>query len=549
MSRAPALAACVAVVGALGVGEARAYDFEVRARTFGQGYQLPTLHLLGGELWLARRRFTESLSFTVWDLGDLRRDRRRAQPGRPDDGPVIWLSAHLRLDHDYGDWTMGAIDVDGRAIDAIDQVPELAASSLGLELLYGELAIDGLWHRVDLRLGRQLHLDDVDPWSMDGISARIRTPWPVTIEALAGLRVRDGSPLGASAVELDGTTGADCREYVEGPSPGAGTWQIIDRSRVPGDDRLGSDLAYCPQRTALMPMAGVAVEATGAGARARLAYRRTQSRTPGLIGDVDRLDHPDRGLYPDELGQAPAWGVNEELISVGVDGRWRPGGARGVTVAPWARARYSLIDAAVADAGAGVRLERGPHAVEPEVGYARPLLDADSIWSVFVTGASTDLRLGYQLAPRRGRLRARATAWARRYALPDPGAETAPAATSPWVGGGRVRAELAVTPRLRAELDLLGDDGYGGRRLGATATGRWQARRDLALTGRLGGLHVVTDQRASTGGASGVGQLGARWAIDGGLALDAATELSASPRAAAQLRVVVQLEIALEDDR
>jgi hypothetical protein len=541
---APCLVAAALVAAA---GDARAYDYVIRARTTGQAYQLPVLHLLGGELWLARRRFSEDLSFTVFDLGDYRRQRLRARPGRPDDGPVVWLSAHLRLDHDFGAWTMGAVDVDGRALDALDAIPELATSSLGLELLYGELAIDNLWHRVDLRLGRQLHLDDVDPWAMDGLSARVRTPWPVIIEAMAGLRVRDGSPLGAAAVEPDGTTGADCREYVEGPTPGSGRWQIIDRSRVPGDAPLGSDLAYCPQRDALMPMVGAALETTPVGGvRARLAYRRTQSPTPGLIGAVDRLDHPDRGLYPDEADQAPSWGVNEELVSASVDARWRP--ARATTIKPWLRGRYSLVDAAWADAAAGVRVERGAHALEPEVAYARPLFDADSIWSVFVVGASTDLRLAYQLAPRRGRLRASATAWARRYQLPSAGVEAEPSETSPWVAGGRVRAQLALSPRLRAELELVADDGYGGRRLGATAHARWQARADLELRGRLGGLDVETDQRASTGGASGVGQLAARWAIDGGLALDAASELSASPRAGMQLRVVVQLAIALEQE-
>lgn len=544
----PARAASLATVGVLvaTAGEARAYDFEVRARTIGQGYQLPTLHLLGGELWVARRRFTQTLTFTIRDLGDLRRKRLRAQRGLTDDGPIVWMTGHLRLEQDFGEWTLGQLRLGGRSVDALDAIPELAASSVGLELIYGELAVDNLWHAVDLRLGRQLHLDDVDPWSMDGVSARVRTPWPVTVEAMAGLRVRDGSPLGAAAVELDGTSGADCREYVEGPTPGSGTWQIIDRSRVPGDTRLGSDLAYCPQRDQLMPMVGVALETAAVpGTRARISYRRTQSRTPGLIGAIDRLDHPDRGLYPDEADQAPSWGVNEELLAAAVDGRWR---ARGIVIAPWARGRYSLVDAGVADASAGVRVERGAHAIEPEVAYARPLFDADSIWSVFVTGASTDLRLGYQLAPRRGRVRATATAWLRRYGLPDEGTETAEAATAPWAGGGRVRAELALTRKVKADVELVGDDGYGGRRLGATAQGRWRARRDLELSARLGGLDVATDQRASTGGASGFAQLASRWAIDGGIALDAAGELSTSPRAGAQLRIVAQLSIALEPD-
>lgn len=542
MWRASLVAACLVAAARPAV----AYEYQVRSVTVGQAYQLPTLHLLGAELWLARRRFGESLSLSVWDLGDLRRARLRARPGRADAGPVVWFTGQLRLEHDFGAWTMGSVTVGGRTLDALDAIPELATTSLGLELVHGTLGLDDLWQRVDVRLGRLLHLDDGDPWSVDGVSARVRTPWPVVIEVMGGLRVRDASPLGTPTVELDGTPGADCTEYVEGPSPGTGTWQIIDRSRVPGHSRLGSDLAYCPQREASMPTVGAAVETTAGGVRARLAYRRTMSRTVGLLGAVDRLDEPDRGLYPDELDQAPTWGVNEELVAASVEGRVRLGGW---SIAPWARGRYALTEAVLADAGAGARLSRGAHALTPEVGHARPVFDADSIWSTFAIGASTDGRLGYEYAPRRGPLAITADAWYRRYAVPSPGTEVAAAATRSWAAGARAQAALTLGPRLVTELDLVGDDGYGGRRLGATGEARWQARPALALSGRLGGLHVATDQRASTGGASGVLALGSRWGIDQGMALTSAAELSASPRAAAALRVFVALELVLEPER
>lgn len=523
---------------------AGAYEYEVVARTIGQVYQLPVLRLVGADLWLARRRFTQTLTVSIWDIGDLRRERLRARAGRPDDGPVVWFTGHLRLDHDFGAWTAGTVMIDDRALDALDAVPELATSSVGLDLLYGYVAVDGLAGRVDLRLGRQLSVDALEWWSVDGVSARVRTPWPVVVEALAGLRVRDRSPLGWGDLDLDGTAGADCHEYVEGPTPGTGSWQIIDRSRVPGETRLGSDLTLCPERDALTPTAAVAVETAGwRRGFARVAYRRSQSRTPGLIGPVDRLDFPDAGVYPDELGQAPGWGVDEEHLAAVARAAVRAGR---VAIEPWAQARWSLLHGVVDEAQAGLRLVRGAHRLEPEVARSLPTFDGDSIWNVFVVGASWDARLTYDLSPRLASYRGFATGWLRRYDVPSPG--DGPAAA--WVAGLRAGAELAVAPRVRARLDLLGDDGYGGRRLGATATARWERSRALALSARAGGLAVTVDDTdlGSARGVSGVGQVAARWAIDPGIAVHATGEVARTPRAALDARVVAVLELTLEPE-
>jgi len=523
---------------------ASAYEFEVSSRTIGQSYQLPSFRLLGAELWLARRRFTTSLTLSVWDLGDLRRRRRRAHPGAVDRGPVVWLTAYLRVDHDFGEWTVGTLHVDGQPIDALDAVPELGASSLGLDLLYGYLAVDGLAGRVDLRLGRQLIFDPLDWGAVDGVTARVHTRWHLALEAQAGLKVRDRSPLGVAALDLDGTDGADCREYVEGPTPGTGSWQIIDRSRVPGDSPLASDLDFCPERQAATPTVAAAIETERAGPiHARLSYRRSQSRTPGVIGPVDRLDYPDLGLYPNESGQAPAWGVDEEHLALSGRGRWQ--GAAGA-VEPWLQARWSMLHGVLDEVGAGLRLSRGPHALEPEVARSIPTFDGDSIFNVFVVGPARDLRLTYQLTPRHGRYRGFATAWLRHYGLPSPGG--AEPATSPWVAGLTTGAELEVTPRIRARLDLIGDDGYGGRRLGATGTARWRATRRLTVIGRLGGLSVDSDSRDRLDGGSAVGQVAASWAIDPGIAVHATTEVASSPLAALQVRALAVLDLAFEPE-
>lgn len=522
---------------------AHAYEYELMSRTSGQVYELPTLRLVGADLWLARRRFTQTLTLSVWDIGDLRRQRLKARPGMPDHGPVVWFTGHLRLDHDFGPWTSGTVTVDDRMLDAIDAIPDLAASSIALDLLYGYLAVDGLAGRVDLRIGRQLEVDSLDWWNVDGVTARVHTPWPVLFEATAGLRVRDRSPLGASDFELDGTASADCHEYVEGPTAGSGSWQIIDRSRVPGNSRLGSDIAYCPEREALLPTGAVAVETEDLrGVFARVAYRRTQSRTPGLIGPVDRLDFPDVGVYPDEVGQAPAWGVDEEHASAVVRVTRR---ARGVEIEPWAQARYSLLHGVADEAQAGVRVRRGPHALEPEIARSVPTFDGDSIWNVFVVGNTWDARLTYDLAPRQAGYRGFATAWVRRYDAPtDIGGYYS------FAGGLRAGAEADVLPRVRARLDLVGDDGYGGRRVGATAAARWQRSRTLAVSGRLGGLSVKTADSDLRGadGFSGVGQLATSWKIDEGIVVHATTEVAHSPRAVLDVRAVAVVDLAFEPE-
>jgi len=524
---------------------AHAYEYELASRTIGQIYQLPTLRMTGADLWLARRRFTETLTLSVWDVGDLRRQRLRMRPARVDRGPVIWFTGHLRIDHDFGEWTQGVLRLPGSTIDALDAIPELASSSVGVDLLYGYLAADGLADgRLDLRVGRQLTVDALSWWSVDGVTARVHTPWPVLVEATAGLRVRDRSPLGTGDLDLDGTAGADCHEYVEGALPGTGSWQIIDRSRVPGEHPLGSDMTVCPERDAWTPTGAIAVETEGMRwGFARLAYRRSQSRTPGLIGEIDRLDFPDSGVYPDEAGQAPAWGVDEELVSGLARGTIRAGDAR---IEPWAQARWSLLHGVIDEAQAGVRLSRGAHALEPEVGRSIPTFDGDSIWNVFVVGSSWDARLSYDLSPRFAAYRGHATAWLRHYDVPSPGDGDDGA----WVAGVRAGGEYDVTGRLRTRLDVVGDDGYGGRRLGATASARWDTGHDLDVTARLGGLSVATADSDLDGadGLSGVGQVALTWRIDDGIALLSTAEVAASPRMPLGVRAVAVVDLAFEPE-
>jgi hypothetical protein len=534
----------LAIATAIAVGAAArpaaGYEFAVRTRSIGQLYELRSFRLVGPDLVLGRRRFVQTLGVDVWDIGGLDAERRRRGERRR--GPTVAFTGYLRLDHDFGDWTLGRIDLGNDAIDAIDAVPELADGAVALDLLYGYVSVDDLAGRVDLRIGRQLSVDALDWWSMDGVTARVRLPGHVLVEVFGGLRVRDASPFGVSAVELDGTGGADCREYVEGPAPGTGSWQLIDRSLVIENQALRSDLEYCPQREQLMPTGGLAIEAHGLRAlHARAVYRRSQSPTVGLIGDRDRLAHPDLGLYPDDFGQAPDWGVNEERIAAEV--RYHIDvGDRG-QIAPWAAARYSLVHGLLDEAAAGVRLRWGDHAIEPELAYAVPTFDGDSIFNVFAIAPTSDARLSYRLASRGGRLRANAAGWLRRY---HGGPDFLGVA---YAAGATAGGELGLG-RLGLRLELLHDDGYGGRRSGGTAIARWRQSDRLTAAARLSLLDVASDDAASVriDALTGAAQTSATWQLADGVAVHAAVETSADRYTPFQVRAVGVLDLAFQPE-
>lgn len=488
--------ACVAAVVLAIAGSsspAHAYEFWLRAQTIGQAYQLRQYRLIGPDLFLGRRRYTQTLALRIVDIGGLAQSRREAR--LPERGLRISWQSYLRVDHDFGTYTSGRIKLSERTRrDAIDVIPELVESSAGLDLLYGFVALDGLADdALGIQLGRVLLDDGWGSSGLDGGTVRYALPHaPLELTAAAGLRVRASSVLGSSAFELDGTSGAGCREYVEGPTPGAGAWKLIDRNRAVSSSKLSSDYELCPQREMRQPTIGVAL-ATSRLRRfgAEVGYRRTWSDTVGLIDDVDRLAYPDLGLYPNDSGQAPATGVNEERLYARVHGELQAGA---LGVRPYGNLRYSLLHAAIDRADAGVRLQRGRHVLEPSIEYFLPTFDGDSIFNVFSIEPATDVRLGYQLEGARARVRA--STWLRRYAHAD--------GSSSVAGGGEAGVERAFGPRLRTRLDGLFDDGYGGRRAGGTGEVAWRARDDLWLRGRAAVLGVRREDRSRFVTASGV---------------------------------------------
>src|SRR5262245_35032768 len=224
------LRACIVAIVLAAAAPAHAYEFWLRAETYGQAYQLRDYKLIGPDIFLGRRRFTQTLALRIWDVGDFAAARRVAH--LPERGLRISWQSYLRIEHDFGDYVAGHVTVPLTVPvrrDALDVTPELGESVASLELLYGYLELAGMFDdRLTLRIGRVLADDGWGTTGVDGGEARFAVPaLPVAVSASAGFRVRASSPLGLSGYELDGTSGAACQEYVEGATPGTGTWKLI----------------------------------------------------------------------------------------------------------------------------------------------------------------------------------------------------------------------------------------------------------------------------------------------------------------------------------
>src|SRR5688500_20199544 len=104
------LRGCVAaLVLVASVAPAHGYEFWLRSQTIGQAYQLREYRLVGPDLFLGRRRYTQTLALRIWDIGDLARDRRVAR--LPAGGVHIAWHSFLRVDHDFGSYANATIPV------------------------------------------------------------------------------------------------------------------------------------------------------------------------------------------------------------------------------------------------------------------------------------------------------------------------------------------------------------------------------------------------------------------------------------------------------
>jgi hypothetical protein len=501
------------LLGLTAPSAAYAYEFTARNQLIAQAMQLSGFRLNDGDIvsqrW-GRQRTTHVLELSVWNIG--RAAPRAGQIRMPPGGVHVSVESQLRIDHDFGEWSAGSVVRGATRNDALDAIPELQESVLAIDLLYAYLRIDGLWHgRAQLNVGRISQDDGFDFYAVDGVhgSALVvdgaSAQWRMSM--LAGVRVRAASPLGFAGWELDGTSAAGCQEYVEGVEPGSGSWQPIVRDRMFRNRRLTSDLEVCPQQQQSMPT--IEVRSAGRWGRAvgEVGYRRTWSQTLGIIGDRNRLRYPDVGLYPNESGQAPASGVNQEVLYAHLAGK---GSVAKWTLLPSIDARYSLLHGRTEQALIGVAASRGRHLIELSSQYIAPTFDGDSIFSIFAVDPAADIHLSYALSASgpvavntsglhrvlgwrdiRGGpsqvagLSARIDSWVRRYLVAD-GADDSAA-------GASVQVSRGLTPMLGVSWSAVADGGYAGRRIGSSFGLQWRVTSDAHVSVRGGWVSAVRE--------------------------------------------------------
>jgi hypothetical protein len=542
---------------ATAAGEARAYEFDIRARTIAQLYDR-TWFTIDQNPVVARRRFTEMLSLDIWDLAGRRKGLRARDAVRPR-GPNIYFTSHLRVDHDFGSWTTGNITFAsasgffcGQSCDAIDLIPELENGAMAVDVLYGYFAVDDLFGGIlDVHVGRHLQMDTLDWWSYDGASVRAETPWYVAVEANAGLAVRESSPLASPTFELDGTSGGQCLEYVEADMAGEGAWQLPFRDFAIERDPFRADLDedWCKQRDKLMPTWGGAIETTGLGIlHARASYRRTMSRTVGVVHGSQ--DPPDLGWYPNEFGDtAPDWGVNQEAVGASV----RANFGHAWQITPYAEGRYSLLHGRIDQAAAGTRVAWKAHSLEPMVYYSFPTFDGDSIFNVFSGKAYYDARLHYELAPRAARWRAFARGWVREFHNEDTADVESGSIVRDvaYASGGQLGGSYRFARDRQVRLDLFHELGYGGTRTGGMGAARWRVHPTLELNSRVSGFQFDEDQRPELNAFTLGAQAGLSWQLNvEGVAVHLWFEDNTNdlPHSHSQWRVIGVLDLAFQPE-
>ena len=205
------LAALVAALVAAGnvpglSAPADAARFQVRSETVGQLYQ----QLTSDRGLLNRRRLSQRVGLAAYDLTGDESDR-------------IALVTSLRIDSDFG---LSAVEVDRTR----------GLTNHDLTLLMGYVEARDIVPWTTVRIGRQLLADPASGLLLlDGLHARIDTPWFVSVETVVGLEARAGV-LTASALELDGPEESDGPTLVVGGAlvvrggrPGGGVSDIEAR--------------------------------------------------------------------------------------------------------------------------------------------------------------------------------------------------------------------------------------------------------------------------------------------------------------------------------
>ncbi|MCS6912985.1 MAG: hypothetical protein RMK29_18345 [Myxococcales bacterium] len=478
--------------------QTQAYEVQVDAQVVGQGYQLRA----ADSSIVDRRRLTTYVGLSIWNLG----------PTGPDGLPALhnqWnVSLLLRFDADMGTYLCNIgrssltapLECLSPERGGISTQPEL--SNNRPELLYAYAEGRNLFGYLDVRLGRQLQWELFDLRAFDGLWAEVHTPLYVAAQVWGGLNVTGALPIDSPIYALDGTS-------------------------------------HTPQNDALQPTVGFAVRSYGfRDLQARLAYRRTFSAPQDLAppgcpigGDGRRTE-----CAPSQPGTI------EERLSYTLRGRILDGRIIG-----WGGFRYDFVSGRIDDGNAGVRGYLTPmHSLSAEYVFNAPTWDGDSIFNVFAASPYNDVRLSWdgRWDHRYGQLRPHLRVFARRFE--DEAGRRAlgsQVVSSPWAYGAIAGARLDRRAGF-LRLDVYYEDGYGGLRTGADASGRLMLLRDhLGLEGRLTYMYWTDGGRAENNTHSLGLQAGARYALTRGVLLHLLVENNINRFYASQLRLVALLDL------
>jgi hypothetical protein len=428
-------------------GPARGYDAMVQATVSSQSYQVRD----AGDRALTLSRLDTYLRLFILDILPAKKRKNGREPTQ------MHFVASMRLRADFGGYTRDwdrSFDVHGAD----------GGFSPVFELLYAHLAVTDIAGFIDLKVGRQFHLDPMDFYGFDGLHLRFKTPFYVAFELIGGRR-QSG---------LYNSYFADAPIFL-----------------LQGSDNTESKLGW-------MPMVGIAAETSGLSfLRLRVAYR--------TVWHI--IDPGDPGfIYPDGLGDdLPKSALNAEKLSAHATATfWKQ------RLQVHGGVRYNLLTLRLDEAQGGVGFRYGPARVRAEYVIDSPDFDGDSIFNIFNTQAYQEVRLWYE-----HRFNARWAAYARITArLFEGGASDAPEQTErrlvePDIGGGVGATYLGM--RQTARLDLYWQEGYGGRTLGLYGYYRYQVvPRWLALEGRAVVAYWDDDLSTTPEGVSAGVSLGAR---------------------------------------
>lgn len=294
---------------------------------------------------MTRRRLVQYVGLDWQDILPPRDPKRHRR--EPEDGQLR-LVTQFRLEHGFGDYREKAV---GRARVLID-----AQQDRQVDLLLGYLEGRRIARVLDFRLGRQLDAANLDFFAFDGLAIELSPPGSarryLTLSVWGGQQVRSDSPLGAAGV----------------------VFESLDESLEP---------AKQPRERGYLLGAALSTRALPwlfARAGMRRAFSRRWRAAP-----EQQLDPAVQGL------SAFSQGVEQSLAFAQVSA-FTPNRRvffNGTTSYDLARRSLALTNLALS-----IRLAPG-HRLRASWIRSLPVLDLDSIFSVFDIGAFQEARLRY----------------------------------------------------------------------------------------------------------------------------------------------------------